>query len=73
LKQFTQTTLQPLVDLNHALVMEAVERLGLARLTIDVDGSVVRTGAKVAWAFRGSIPITGRTSATIPSLRDVLS
>jgi hypothetical protein len=25
LKQFTQTTLQPLVDLNHALVMEAVE------------------------------------------------
>jgi len=32
LKQFTQTTLQPLVDLNHALVMEAVERLGLARL-----------------------------------------
>jgi len=47
--------------------MEAVERLGLARLTIDVDGSVVRTGAKVAWAFRGSIPITGRTSATIPS------
>ena len=32
LKQFTQTTLQPLVDLNHTLVMEAVERLGLARL-----------------------------------------
>jgi hypothetical protein len=35
----TWATLQPLVDLNHALVMEAVERLGLARLTIDVDGS----------------------------------
>ncbi len=36
--------------------MEAVERLGLARLMIDVDGSVVRTGAKVAWAFRGFNP-----------------
>jgi hypothetical protein len=28
LKQFTQTTLQPLVDLNHALVMEAVDGSG---------------------------------------------
>jgi len=35
--------------------MEAVERLGLARLTIDVDGSVVRTGVEVAWAFRGDV------------------
>jgi len=56
LKQFTQATLRPLIDLNHALVMDTVERLQLPRLTIDVDGSVVRTGAKVAWAFRGFNP-----------------
>jgi len=72
LKQFTQTTLQPLVDLNHALVMEAVERLGLARLMIDVDGSVVRTGAKVAWAFRGFNPHQRKDLSYYP-LRDVLS
>jgi len=71
-KQFTQTTLQPLVELNHALVMEAVERLGLARLTIDVDGSVVRTGAKVAWAFRGFNPHHRKDLSYYP-LRDVLS
>ena len=56
LKQFTHTTLRPLIALNHALVMESVERLHLPRLTIDVDGSVIRTGAKVAWAFRGYNP-----------------
>ena len=33
-----------------------LQRAELARLTIDVDGSVVRTGAKVAWAFRGFNP-----------------
>ena len=66
------TTLQPLVDLNHALVMEAVERLGLARLMIDVDGSVVRTGAKVAWAFRGFNP-HHRKDFSYYLFRDVLS
>jgi len=52
--------------------MEAVERLGLARLTIDVDGSVVRTGAKVAWAFRGFNPHHRKDVSYYP-LRDVLS
>ena len=56
LKQFTQATLRPLIDLNLAVVLETVTRVQLARLTIDVDGSVVRTGAKVAWAFRGFNP-----------------
>ena len=73
MKQFTQTTLQPLVDLNHALVMEAVERLGLARLTIDVDGSLVRTGAKVAWAFRGFNPHHRKDFSYYPLRGDVLS
>ena len=56
LRQFTQATLAPLVHLNHTLVVEAVQRLALPRLTIDVDGTVVRTGATVGWAFRGFNP-----------------
>jgi len=56
LRQFTQETLAPLVALNRDLVMEALARLNLPRLTIDVDGSVIRTGATVAWAFRGFNP-----------------
>ncbi|HLQ23429.1 MAG TPA: transposase, partial [Gemmatimonadales bacterium] len=49
-------TLVPLVALNRDLVTEALARLNLPRLTIDVDGSVVRTGATVGWAFRGFNP-----------------
>ena len=56
LKQFTQTTLIPLVQLNQELVLDAITRLKLPRLTIDVDGTVVCTGATVAWAFRGFNP-----------------
>ena len=56
LRQFTQETLAPLVALNRDLVTEALARLELPRLTIDVDGSVVRTGATVGWAFRGFNP-----------------
>jgi hypothetical protein len=56
LRQFTQAALAPLVQLNHDLVTEAIARLQLPRLTIDVDGTVVRTGGSVAWAFRGFNP-----------------
>jgi len=56
LRQFTQETLAPLVALNRDLVTEALARLALPRLTIDVDGSVIRTGATVGWAFRGFNP-----------------
>ena len=35
---------------------EALARLELPRLTIDVDGSVIRTGATVGCAFRGFNP-----------------
>jgi hypothetical protein len=64
LRQFTQETLAPLVALNRDLVTEALTRLDLPCLTIDVDGSVIRTGATVGWAFRGFNRITGRTRAT---------
>jgi hypothetical protein len=56
LKQFTQEALQALVTLNSELLYEQIERLGLSRLTIDVDGTVIRTGSTVAWAFRGFNP-----------------
>jgi hypothetical protein len=56
LKQFTQATLAPLIQLNHDLVGEAITKLKLPRLTVDVDGTVVSTGAKVQWAFRGFNP-----------------
>jgi hypothetical protein len=42
--------------LNAEVVAAAIERLGLKRLTIDVDGSVVSTGLSVAWAQRGFNP-----------------
>ena len=44
LKQFTQATLAPLIQLNHDLVVEAITTLKLPRLTVDVDGTVVCTG-----------------------------
>lgn len=56
LKQFTQATLAPLVELNHDLVVETLAACRLPRLTIDVDGTVICTGAQVQWAFRGFNP-----------------
>ena len=56
LKRFTHKSLQALVEINSEMVCEAIEREGLGRLTVDVDGSVITTGATVAWAFRGFNP-----------------
>jgi Transposase DDE domain group 1 len=71
LRQFTQATLAPLVQLNHALVIDAVTRLALPRLTIDVDGTVVRTGATVGWAFRGFNPHHRKDPSYYPLLAHV--
>jgi hypothetical protein len=56
LQRFTQERLQPLVQSNQDVVLDTVARLKLPRLTIDLDGTVVRTGATVACAFRGFNP-----------------
>jgi Transposase DDE domain group 1 len=56
LKQFTQATLAPLMELNHDLVVETLAASRLPRLTIDVDGTVICTGGQVRWAFRGFNP-----------------
>ena len=56
LKQFTRHSLRALERLSCELLYEQIERLGLRRLTIDVDGTVIRTGTQVAWAQRGFNP-----------------
>jgi hypothetical protein len=71
LRQFTQSTVTPLVQLNHDLVIDAVKRLALPRLTIDVDGTVVRTGATVGWAFRGFNPHHRKDPSYYPLLAHV--
>jgi len=45
-----------LVEINSQIISEAIEKQSLARLTIDVDGSVITTGATVQWAYRGFNP-----------------
>src|SRR4030095_11627016 len=71
LRQFTQATLAPLVQLNHDLVIDAVTRCALPRLTIDIDGTVVRTGATVGWAFRGFNPHHRKDPSYYPLLAHV--
>jgi hypothetical protein len=56
LKRFTQESLQALVELNSQIVSEAIEKQSLARLTLDIDGSVITTGGSVEYAVRGFNP-----------------
>lgn len=56
LKAFTPPLLERLGDLIRELVYEQIERCRLSRLTIDLDGTVLRTGAKVDGAERGFNP-----------------
>jgi hypothetical protein len=53
LKQFTQTSRHALARFNRGLLYEQIELLKLPRLAIELDGTVICTGAKVAWAARG--------------------
>src|ERR1700719_2008598 len=55
-QQFTQTSLRGLMWLNSELLYKQIQKLELRRLTIDLDGTVIRTGDKVAWAMRGFNP-----------------
>jgi DDE family transposase len=71
LRRFTQETLRPLVQLNQELVLDTLARLDVPRLTLDVDGTVVRTGATVAWAFRGFNPHHRKDRSYYPLLAHV--
>jgi len=56
LKRFTHKSLMALVEINSQIVSDALEKQSLGRLTIDIDGSVITTGATVEWAYRGFNP-----------------
>jgi Transposase DDE domain group 1 len=56
LKRFSHKSLRGLVEVNSQIVCEAVTKEKLGRLTLDIDGSVITTGASVSWAFRGFNP-----------------
>jgi hypothetical protein len=56
LKAFTAPLLERLADLIRDGVHDEIERAGLRRLTLDLDGTVLRTGAKVDGAERGYSP-----------------
>lgn len=68
LKQFTQSSLRALTRLNSELLYEQIEKLKLPRLTIDLDGTVICTGAKVAWAARGFNPHHRKVPSYYPLL-----
>jgi Transposase DDE domain group 1 len=68
LKQFSQASLGALARLNRELLDEQIEQLKLARLTIDLDGTVICTGAKVAWAARGYNPHHRKNPSYYPLL-----
>jgi hypothetical protein len=68
LKQFTSPCVQALRALNRDLICEQIERLGLRRLTIDVDGTVIQTGSTVAWAQRGFNPHHRKNPSYYPLL-----
>lgn len=53
---FGAAQLEALSQLNDEVVRAGIERAGLCRLTLDVDGSVVSTGLKVEGAQRGYNP-----------------
>ena len=68
LKQFTQSSLQALVRINSELLYDQIRALDLRRLTIDVDGTVISTGDKVAWAMRGFNPHHPKNRSYYPLL-----
>ncbi len=56
LKAFSAPLLERLADLIRDLVHDDIARHRLSRLTLDLDGTVLRTGAKVDGAVRGFNP-----------------
>jgi Transposase DDE domain group 1 len=68
LKRFTHKSLMALVELNSEMVGEAIEQQKLGRLTLDIDGSVITTGASVSWAFRGFNPHHRKNPSYYPIL-----
>lgn len=56
LGRFDRRSLLALGQVSQDLVFDAIRRLKLRTLTLDIDGTVVSTGMQVEWAFRGFNP-----------------
>jgi hypothetical protein len=56
LKRLPSSIVERLATLVRDLVHDSIERCGFSRLTLDVDGSVLRTGVRVEGAQRGYNP-----------------
>jgi hypothetical protein len=56
LKRFTPIALNALLDLNASPVLGALQALGLKRVTLDFDGTVLSTGDQVENTARGYNP-----------------
>ena len=57
LKQFTGEALKSFIELNSELLVEQINKLGLTRLTIDIDGTVVSSRGKPELSGKGYNPI----------------
>jgi len=71
LAQFTNDSLQALVKLNSEIVFEKLKGLDLGTVTLDFDGTVLSTGDKVEWAFRGYNPHNRHAKSYYPLLAHV--
>ena len=56
LRRFTQETLRPLVHLNQELVLDALARLDVPRLTLDVDGCQWSPNNPHLWSSKSPHP-----------------
>lgn len=68
LGQFTNDSLQALVNLNSELVLEKLGELELPRVTLDFDGTVLSCGNLVKWAARGYNPMNRHSKSYFPLL-----
>ena len=66
LKQFTSESLKTLIELNSELVVGQLNELGLRRVTIDLDGTVISTSGNPTWAFRGYNPVKKGAKSYFP-------
>ncbi len=66
-RQFSllQEGLQPVITVSNTLLDAQIEQFGLPRPTIDADGSVVRTGGRVTWAFMADRGAQEKTPADL--------
>lgn len=68
LKQFTNDSLQALIELNSELVTEKLVELELPRITVEFDGTVLSAGDTVGWAARGYNPMNRHAKSYFPLL-----